>query len=85
MEPSVADIKWALIELARAGKPANRTSAIRYIEELWAQEQEYDEGLHEAEMFAEFGSSWVHGGGSASDVSAAWAMHRDAYMRGDIG
>lgn len=83
MEPSAAEIKWALIELARAGKLANRTEAIRYIDEC--RDDEYDEGLHEAEMFAEFGSSWVHGGGLASDVSLAWAQHRDAYMRGDIG
>jgi len=34
---------------------------------------------HEAEMKAEFGMSWVAGGGSASDVGAAWAMHQDSW------
>ena len=29
----------------------------------------------QAEMYAEFGSSWVAGGGRAEDVPAAWRMH----------
>jgi hypothetical protein len=39
----------------------------------------------EAEIEAEFRMSWVMGGGSPSDASQAWNMHREAYMRGDIG
>lgn len=35
----------------------------------------YDEGQAEAEAYAEFGMSWIHGGGSREDVSAAWAMY----------
>ncbi len=30
--------------------------------------EDYDDG----ESYAEFGSSWVHGGGSAYDVARAW-------------
>jgi len=41
--------------------------------------------VNEAEMFAEFGSSWVHGGGDPADVSLAWAQHRAAYTTGAIG
>ena len=38
-----------------------------------------------AECEAEFRSSWVAGGGRKEDVGLAWAMHRDAYMKGAIG
>lgn len=31
-----------------------------------------DYGDSEGESYAEFGSSWVHGGGSVHDVSRAW-------------
>lgn len=39
----------------------------------------------EGEMMVEFGSSWVAGGGSASDVAAAWRDHCDDYTAGRIG
>lgn len=31
-------------------------------------------GIQEGELRAEFGMSWVHGGGRAEDVGAAWAL-----------
>jgi hypothetical protein len=31
---------------------------------------------YEAEAYAEFGSSWVCGGGRAEDVPSAWAFYR---------
>lgn len=39
----------------------------------------------EGEMMVEFGSSWVAGGGCASDVAAAWRDHCDDYTAGRIG
>jgi hypothetical protein len=43
-------------------------------------EEDYDEeaALAEAEgeAYAEFGSSWVFGGGRAADVPAAWRQHK---------
>jgi hypothetical protein len=39
----------------------------------------------EGEMFAEFGMSWCAGGGSASDVNAAWRLHREDWIAGRIG
>jgi hypothetical protein len=80
-----AEIKWAMIELARQGEVATRTKAINYIDECKWGTSEEQAAMHEAEMFAEFGSSWVHGGGDPSDVSIAWAQHRAAYMAGAIG
>lgn len=65
-------------ELARQQEEEER----RREEEL---EREAIMGMIEGEMFAEFGSSWVAGGGSASDVNAAWRQHRRAYRAGEIG
>ena len=48
-----------------------------YCEEQCAQQR--------AEMEAEFRSSWVAGGGRKEDAGLAWAMHKTAYMAGDIG
>ena len=44
-----------------------------------------EEAAQEGEMFAEFGMSWCSGGGSASDVNAAWRLHREAWIAGEIG
>jgi hypothetical protein len=48
-----------------------------YLEDQYAQQR--------AECEAEFRSSWVAGGGRKEDVGLAWAMHKEAYMAGDIG
>jgi len=37
---------------------------------------EQPEPDYEGERYAEFGMSWVAGGGQASDVSAAWHQHK---------
>ena len=34
--------------------------------------EEVLEAQQRAEIYAEFGMSWVHGGGRAEDVAAAW-------------
>lgn len=39
-------------------------------------EQEWDEAQAEAEAYAEFGSSWVFGGGRVEDVGAAWHAYK---------
>jgi hypothetical protein len=43
-----------------------------------SEEEREEQALAEAEgeAYAEFGSSWVHGGGRVEDVRAAWAAHR---------
>jgi len=65
-------------ELARQQEEEER----RREEEL---EREAIAAMTEGEAYAEFGSSWVAGGGCASDVPAAWRQHRDAYLAGEIG
>ena len=39
------------------------------------------EAQQESEMYAEFGMSWVHGGGDRQDVAAAWNYHRKLLER----
>jgi hypothetical protein len=48
-----------------------------YLEDQYAQQR--------AECEAEFRSSWIAGGGRQEDAGLAWAMHKTAYMAGDIG
>lgn len=74
------EIKDALRIIAKRDGRATREDAIEY---LYQMEMDYSDQL--AEMRAEFGMSWVCGGGSAEDVSAAWSMHRDDYIAGLIG
>jgi hypothetical protein len=51
-------------------------------EEAAEEAQAEEEALYlaevEAETYAEFGMSWVHGGGRAADVPAAWRQHRQS-------
>lgn len=57
---------------------------VAYMEDVEA----YYEDLarqQDAEIEAEFGASWIAGGGRREDVSLAWAMHREAYTAGVIG
>jgi len=35
----------------------------------------------ESEIYAEFGMSWVHGGGDRQDVAAAWNYHQNLLDR----
>ena len=78
------EIKDALRIIAKRDGRATREDAIEY---LYQMELDYSDQLADqlAEMRAEFGMSWVCGGGSAEDVSAAWSMHRDDYIAGRIG
>ena len=78
-------IKWALVELAKEGKKANRDEALRYLDECQYGTFEENEALYEAEMRAEFAMSYVNGGGQSYDVDLAWSQHRDAYLNGEIG
>lgn len=39
-----------------------------------------DDTDYEAERYAEFGSSWVFGGGRAEDVPAAWRQHQATWV-----
>ena len=78
-------IKWALVELAKEGKKANRNEALRYLDECQYGTFEENEAMYEAEMRADFAASWVQGGGSSADVSLAWAQHREGYLAGQVG
>jgi hypothetical protein len=69
-------IKRAMRHIATSKGSATREEAIELLD--FEHEQE-------GEMRAEFGMSWVCGGGRAEDVSSAWAMHRDDYIAGRIG
>lgn len=55
-----------------------------YIDDFNAYCEEED-AQQRAECEVEFRASWVAGGGRKEDVGLAWAMHKEAYMAGDIG
>jgi hypothetical protein len=44
-------------------------------EHCLACEREFAE-INEGERYAEFGMSWVHGGGDPADVAAAYRQHK---------
>ena len=69
-----ADIKWALVALAKSGQKANRNEALRYLDECQFGTQEYNEAIAEGEARAEFMSSWVHGGGHREDAAFAYML-----------
>jgi hypothetical protein len=76
MSYTAEQIKDAMRHIAKSKGSATRAEAIELLDFDYQQE---------AEIRAEFGMSWVCGGGRAEDVSSAWAMHRDDYIAGRIG
>ena len=78
MTYSPTEIKSAMVAIARTGEVATRRKAIVWLDDMFLADAEAEA---EAEAYAEFGMSWVHGGGSASDVPLAWIQYKNDQER----